>query len=191
MVSVAYIILSPQEENVHFPSWGHRCTHSAVQSSKRFKPICHYIIMVKSLLNWKKTQTRNSTVFIVLRIWPGSTLKFLFLFGFNECLLAILSLLSLWFHIWVAVVWPSIFQHRWLYIISHSCPWIKNVSAKTTKSVPKCWERSVKGKSNLNFIRVKKNSPFNQHFLYTAHGSNYFKNYLMTISCSLFRISLH
>ena len=139
----------------------------------------------------KKTQTRNSTVFIVLRIWPSSTLKFLFLFGFNECLLAILSLLSLWFYIWVAVVWPSIFQHRWLYIISHSCPWIKNVSAKTTKSVPKCWERSVKGKSNLNFIRVQKNSPFNQYFLYTAHGWNFSKNYLVTISCSLFRTSLH
>ena len=42
----------------------------------------------------------------------------------------------------------------------HPCPWIKNLSAKTIKSIPKHWERSVKRKSNLNFIRVIKNSSF-------------------------------
>ena len=38
MVPGVYIILCPQEEEVHFFSRGHRCTHSVAQSSKRFKP---------------------------------------------------------------------------------------------------------------------------------------------------------
>ena len=42
--------------------------------------------------------------------------------------------------------------------------WIKNMSAKTTKYIRKCWERSVK---SLNPVRVIKNSSFGQHFLYT------------------------
>ena len=42
----------------------------------------------------------------------------------------------------------------------HPCPWIKKLSAKNTKSISKCWERSVKRKSNVNSIRVIKNSSF-------------------------------
>ena len=44
--------------------------------------------MARSLLNWKKTQTRNLTVFMMLVILPSSTLKFFFLFAFdfNYCL---------------------------------------------------------------------------------------------------------
>ena len=48
---------------------------------------------------------------------------------------------------------------------SPSCPWIKNLSAKTTKYILKCWEWSVKRKYNLSFIRVIKNSSFDQRFL--------------------------
>ena len=53
-------------------------------------------------------------------------------------------------------------------ILSHllPSPWIKTLSAKATNYIPKYWERSVKGKSNLNFIRVIKNSSFDQHFVY-------------------------
>ena len=97
-------------------------------------------------------------------------LKFLFVSGFNECLWAIFSLLSFenfWFYVWVVVVWVS-----------------KNLSAKTTKSIPNYWERSVKRKSNLNFIRVIKNSSFDQHFLYV-----WSKNFLVTISCYPLRTS--
>ena len=39
MVPGVYILLSPQEEEEQFLSWRHRCTHSAVHSSKRFKPL--------------------------------------------------------------------------------------------------------------------------------------------------------
>ena len=34
MVPVVYILLSPQEEEVHYSSCGYRCTHSAANSSK-------------------------------------------------------------------------------------------------------------------------------------------------------------
>ena len=54
------------------------------------------------------------------------------------------------------VVWLLISQHKWLYVTSCPCPWIKNVSAKTTKYILKCWERSVNRKSNLGFIIVIK-----------------------------------
>ena len=39
MVPRVYILLCPQEEEVHSSSWGHGYTHSAAQSSKRFKPL--------------------------------------------------------------------------------------------------------------------------------------------------------
>ena len=45
-------------------------------------------------------------------------------------------------------------------------PWIKQLNAKTTKFIPKYWQRSVKTKSNLNFIRVTKSKSFDQHFLW-------------------------
>ena len=46
-------------------------------------------------------------------------------------------------------------------------PWIKDLSAKTTKYIPKCWEKSAKRRSNLISIRVIKNSSFDHHFLCT------------------------
>ena len=39
--------------------------------------------MARSLLNWKKTQTKNLTVFIVFVISPSSTLKFSFVVDFT------------------------------------------------------------------------------------------------------------
>ena len=75
-----------------------------------------------------------------------------------------LNLENFWFYIWVVVVWLLISQHKWLYVTSYPCPWIKNLSAKTTKYILKCWERSVKRKSNISF-RVIKNSSFDQRFL--------------------------
>ena len=115
--------------------------------------------LYKVIVELGKTQTRNSTVFMLLIIWSNSTLKFLFLFGFNECLWAIFSLLSFenfWFYICVVVV-PMTFNfmtQMTLRHLLHPYPWIKISSAKTTKSILKCWERSVKRMSNLKFIRV-------------------------------------
>ena len=85
MVLGAYILLCPEKEEVQPSSWGHRYTHSAAQSSKRFKPLFVTILFWQGL-NWKKTQTWNLTVFMVVEIWPTSTLKFLFVFDLNWCL---------------------------------------------------------------------------------------------------------
>ena len=50
--------------------------------------------------------------------------------------------------------WLLISLHKWLYVTSFlSMSMNKNLSAKTTKYILKCWEM-LKKKSNLNFIRV-------------------------------------
>ena len=43
---------------------------------------------------------------------------------------------------------------------------IKNLSAKTTKYILICRERSVKRKSNVSFIRVIKNPSFDHEYIY-------------------------
>ena len=48
MVSGVYILLCPQQEEVHSSSWGHRHTHSAAQSSKSFKPLSVAILLWQS-----------------------------------------------------------------------------------------------------------------------------------------------
>ena len=45
MVPGVYTVLFPQEEEVHSSSWGHGYTHSAAQSSKKFKPLSVSIIL--------------------------------------------------------------------------------------------------------------------------------------------------
>ena len=60
MVPGAYILLSPQEEEVRYSSWGQRCTHSAVHSSKRFKP-CLTSYGYAKIIDEKK-QIKNSPV---------------------------------------------------------------------------------------------------------------------------------
>ena len=45
MVPGVYILVSPQEEEVHSSSWGHRCRHSATHLSKRFKPLSATILL--------------------------------------------------------------------------------------------------------------------------------------------------
>ena len=100
----------------------------------------------------EKAQTSNSTVFMLFITWQ-STLKFLFLFDFSECLsFSNFFLIKFWKFLILYLgcgCMTVILWLRWLYITSYPCPWIKNVSAKTTQYVPKCWERSVERKSNL------------------------------------------
>ena len=75
----------------------------------------------------------------------SSTFKLQFVFGFNECLWGIFSLLSLgnfWFYLRVAVLWLLILQGNCDSTSSPQCPWIKSLGATTTKYIPKCWERS-------------------------------------------------
>ena len=45
MLPDVYILLSPQEEEVHSSSWGNRCTHLAAHSSKRLNPLSVIILV--------------------------------------------------------------------------------------------------------------------------------------------------
>ena len=91
---------------------------------------------------------------MVLVIWPSITLKFQFVYSFNQCLRAIFSLNlgNFWFYIWVVVAWLLISEQRWLYVTSYLCPWIKNLSAKTAKYIPKCWENVYMVKTFLKIL---------------------------------------
>ena len=79
---------------------------------------CYYAKVVVEL---EKTQTRNSVVvvflfFLLIIIRPSSTFNFWSVFGFNEYLSGILSLMnveSFWFHVWVVVARLLILQHKW------------------------------------------------------------------------------
>ena len=62
----------------------------------------------------------------------------------------------------------------WLYVISYPWLWIKYLSAKTTKYILKCWERSVKRKTSISF-RVIKNSSFDQGFLMCYMAKTFLK----------------
>ena len=60
-------------------------------------------------------------------------LLFQFVFGFNQCLWAIFSILSfkkIKFYIWVLVVWLLILRHKWLYVILIPMPINKKTERK-------------------------------------------------------------
>ena len=75
-----------------------------------------------------------------------------------------LNLENFWFYIWVVVLWLNFTTQMTLRHLSYRCPWIEYLCAKTTKYILKCWERSVKQKSNISFSIIK-NSSFDQRFL--------------------------
>ena len=120
----------------------------------------HHVTMPRLLLNWKKHEQEIQLCYGSYS--ETSTLKFEFVFGFNRCLWEIFSLLNFenfWFYIWVVVVylWLLILQHKWLQVTSYPMPMNKNLGCKDHQIyIMNCWEISVKGKSNLNFIRVIK-----------------------------------
>ena len=59
------------------------------------------------------------------------------------------------------------------------------MSAKTTRYIPKCWDRSEKRKPNLSFIKIIKSSSFGQSFeVLDIHSRNISKSFLLTISSS-------
>ena len=156
-ILVGVLCLRCQECTFFCPLKKKRCTLLPEDADVHIQMyLLHYIVMARQLLNWRKTQTRNLTVFMMLVIWTSSTLKFLFVFGFSWCLWAIfsLSLERFLFYIWVAVLWLLISHFFWLYFTSYLCSWIDKLSAKTTKYIPNYWERSVKRNSNLSSIEL-------------------------------------
>ena len=163
-----YILLSPQEKEIHSSFWVQTCTHSATHSSKRFKPLSAIIFLCQGYCWIGKNTSKefNCVMLMVLIIRPSGALNLDFLFGFNECLWSFpyqfLKLSGFVFGLWLSDFWfydTDDFK-------SPPMPMNKKfVSAKTTKYILGCWERSVKRNSNLNFILVIKNSSFDQHFL--------------------------
>ena len=84
-------------------SCGQWCIHSATHSSRRLKPLS-LIILPSQGYCWigKSTNKKMTSCVMVLITRPSSTLKFQFVFGFNEYLWAIFLLLSFenfWFYI--------------------------------------------------------------------------------------------
>ena len=82
--------------------------------------IHHYIMLLYQDCCWigKNTDKKFSCV-MVLMVRPSSTLKFQFIFSFNEFLWEIFSLLNFetcWFYIWIVGVylWLLIIRHKWL-----------------------------------------------------------------------------
>ena len=126
---------------------------------------CYY---VKVLLNWKKHKQQiqlcycvyNETKYhfeIPICFWfQWMSLSNLFLIKFLKFVVLGLWLYDFWFY----------HTNDFKSPLTPSWRWMKKLSAKTTKYIPKCWERSVTRKSNLNFTWVTKDLSFDQHFLY-------------------------
>ena len=130
-----YILLSPQEEEVHSSSCGNRCTHLAAHSSKRLNPLSVIILVCLAMIS-------------------SNTLRFEYFRDFSKCLQAIFFQLS--------------FEKLWLYLLGARLFWLKNIK-NYYQSAPKVYQmysRKLRQfrKPNLNFIRVIKNSSFNQSF---------------------------
>ena len=111
MVSGRYILLSSQKEEVHYSFWGHRCTHSAAYSSKRFKSLLHHI---KVVVEMEKNTNKKFSCFMVLILRPSSTLKFQFASGVNECFWEFFSLLFLKNSGFIFELWLFIYDF-WFY----------------------------------------------------------------------------
>ena len=112
---------------------------------------------------------------------------FQFVFGFNECLWAIFSLLNLRkFLVLYLGCGCMTFNFTTQMTLSHFLPHadeLKNLTAKTANYIQRSWEKSVKRKSNINFIRVIQKIHLLINIFYT-YGLNLSKNYLSTVSCS-------
>ena len=67
-----------------------------------------------------------------------------------------LNLENFWFYTWALVPWLNFTIQMTLCHFSYPCLWIKYLSAKITKYILKCWQRSVKRKSDINFRVIKK-----------------------------------
>ena len=98
-----------QEEEVHSSSWCHRCTNSAAYSSKRFKLLSAIILLCQGYCWIGKNTNKKFNWIMVLIIKTGSTLMFEFVFGFNECLWAIISLLIFGF------IYGLLLHDFWIY----------------------------------------------------------------------------
>ena len=127
-----------------------RCIHSAAGSSKRFKSLSVTVLLQQGHCWIGKKHT-------MLVIWPSSTLKCIFVFDFNICLSYLFLKFGKFLVLYLGCSCAT-FNFTTQRTLRHLIPrpMNKNLSTKTTKYILKCWESSVKRKSNLSFIRVIK-----------------------------------
>ena len=95
-------------------------TFSSTVNKKIQTFVWHHITKPRLLLN--SNINKEFGCIMVFTIKASNTLKFQFVFFFNECLWAIYSLLSFenfWFYIWVVVVWLLILRQNWLQVTSY------------------------------------------------------------------------
>ena len=112
MVPGVYILLPPQEVEVHSSCWVHRCIHSAAHSSKRFKlclPLHYYAkVLVELEKKYRKwIQVRYGYVYqtnLLLENFLKISLK---------------SFESFWLYIWVLVIWLLIVRQM---VLRHMLP---------------------------------------------------------------------
>ena len=140
------------------------CRHSAAHSSRTLKPMPSIVLLWQGHC-WigKNTNKEFNRVYGTYNLTKQ---YFNIPICFNECLWAIFSFgIKFWKFMVLylgcgCMSFDFTTQMTLSHLVSYPCPWIK-----TSKSVLKCWERSVKRNSNRSFIRVIKNSSFDQHFL--------------------------
>ena len=139
---------------------------------------------------------------IMLIIRPSSTI---FFFWF-QCLWAIFSLFinifkypalyfacGCWYCLQICYTnrLLLILHRRWFRVTSYPCSWTKDLSAKTTKYIPKCWERSIERNSNLNFVSIIKTHLLinivyiygRKHMVKTLTKLKYFMPYMIKLHC--------
>ena len=74
----------PSRRRGNYSSWGHRCTHSELHSSKRFKPLSDMIWLCQGYWWIAKNTKEEFSCVMVFIMRPNHT--FIFVSGFNECL---------------------------------------------------------------------------------------------------------
>ena len=123
MVPGVYILYCPlRKKRFTFLSEG---TNVRIQQRIHQKNLnlCYIMLLCQGCCWIGKNTNKKFSCVMVLIVRPSSTLKFQFVFGFNECLWQIFSLINFenfWFYIWIVVVylWHLILQYKWLQVNS-------------------------------------------------------------------------
>ena len=144
MVLDVYILLSPQEEEVHSSSWGHICTQIAAYLSKRFKPLSELHDYAKVIVELEKTYKEFSCVMFIMRL--KSTFEIPISFQFQWMSLSNLFLIKFWKLMVLYLGCGCMTFDFMTQMISSDLlpmPMNKTFGCKDQQIyIPKCWERS-------------------------------------------------
>ena len=129
-------IILPKGTDVHIQQHIHQ---------KDLNLCLHHVTMPRWLLG-KNTNNKFSCV-MVLIMRPSSTLKFQFVFGFNECLWEIFSLLNFEkfpvLYLGCGCIFMTFDFTTQIKLPLTPCQWIKYLSAKTVVCLAALWDNSL------------------------------------------------